>query len=821
MAQGNVATPFLDMRSFSREDSETFESEAPAPALGSPFVSVYELDGQPELFTPEQEAYAELVQELYDQEFDEALFELMVQARGLHEEQLVSGPQSVDSERVITQHFNQLIREAEAMVDGFAREFGDREVSTLTQNELEAFADRYTPSTSLAPEFEDFLGKWGKKLVKGVTSLAKKAGKFAVKVGLGPILATALAKVRTLVRPLLENVLRRAIGKLPEPLRPAAQQLAGRLLGRRPAAATQSPAPAPVAADAPTAAPTEPAAPAAPEDAGGAVQAPAGSDVTEIQQEFDRQLANLFMASDEVEMELEVARVRSDARRDAVPVYSDLDQARERFITELHELKEGEDPAPYIQNFLPAVLPALRLGVRLAGRGRVVGFLANFLAKMIRKLVDPATAPALSRAIVDAGLKLLTLEASPQDEAQAAASSVAATVEETVRRVSALPDYVLDNHELLEGFALEAFEQSAAANLPPVLSESVYRERPDLLEAQEVKTCWVMLPLRRRKRYKKCGRTFKVRISPYIADEIESFEGPLADYLHDQLGVEEGAEVEGEVELFETLPGTTLSDIARAESETSGVHADGAPNEAQLHPLTPRAAGLLFGQPRMGRHLPRGTHRRRIGVGQRLYRLSIPGRRLLTIIDRNGRQVLRRPGGLRVTFDCTKNEIRVCLFLGEVKAQRLAVRIRRQSHPGAIAAGFQKYVGRRLTPILRGERPARIRVIQPGLGPGDALMAALKQLPPQVSDALGAKLQEYLVGSFAEFVKTQPQKFTTAAEDTADGITIRFTIANPPGLPQLGKALLPSGPTTGLVEAVQGGAKPDVQVDVTPGHKCD
>jgi V8-like Glu-specific endopeptidase len=44
MAQGNVVTPFLDMRSFVREESEVFASEAPAPALESPFVSVYELE---------------------------------------------------------------------------------------------------------------------------------------------------------------------------------------------------------------------------------------------------------------------------------------------------------------------------------------------------------------------------------------------------------------------------------------------------------------------------------------------------------------------------------------------------------------------------------------------------------------------------------------------------------------------------------------------------------------------------------------------------------------------------------------------------------
>ena len=222
-----------------------------------------------------------------------------------------------------------------------------------------------------------------------------------------------------------------------------------------------------------------------------------------------------------------------------------------------------------------------------------MGFLTPFVTQVTTRLVDPAIAPALSRAIVDAGFKLMSLEVSPQDEARAAASAVAATVEETVRRVSALPDYVLDNQELLEGFALEAFEQAAAANLPPVLSEAVYRDRPDLLESSGIKTCWVMLPLRRRKRYKKCARVFKVRITPHMADEIESFSaarglpaGPVR--------CRGGAEVEAEVHLFETLPGTTLPDIAREESQTPGVPRIEAQvaSQLQLHPLTRRAAGL-------------------------------------------------------------------------------------------------------------------------------------------------------------------------------------------------------------------------------------
>ena len=106
MAQGNVTTPFLE------------------------------------------EGYSTLVQELYDEEFDEALFELMFEAtrvaRGTH-----GVEQSVEGERLLNQHFNQLIREAEATVTAFEREFGARDVSTLTEGELDAFAERYSPTTPL------------------------------------------------------------------------------------------------------------------------------------------------------------------------------------------------------------------------------------------------------------------------------------------------------------------------------------------------------------------------------------------------------------------------------------------------------------------------------------------------------------------------------------------------------------------------------------------------------------------------------------------------------------------------------------------------
>ena len=193
----------------------------------------------------------------------------------------------------------------------------------------------------------------------------------------------------------------------------------------------------------------------------------AASGVEAIQHEFNQQVADLLFATSEVKQDLEVSRAVSESQVATENPLGELDRAREQFIRELGQLKEGEDPTPLLEEFIPAVLPVLKLGLKLAGRKRVVNFLAKLVSKLIVKFVGPQYAAALSQAMVDAGLRLIHLETTPQDETQAAGSAVAGTVEDTVRRVAALPEYILDNQELLEAFALEAFEQAAAANCLP------------------------------------------------------------------------------------------------------------------------------------------------------------------------------------------------------------------------------------------------------------------------------------------------------------------------------------------------------------------
>jgi hypothetical protein len=799
MPAANSATPFLDFKSFVAEQSAPQDLESRVDlAVRSPFVSVYEtVEGEAALDDPVREAFSNLVNELHDEEFDEAFFELENFARGMYQDLLSSRYTQHEAERLVSQRFSQLAADSDNMVDAISREFAVRENERLTEGEVDFFFEHYSPPAQSEPVFENFLKgllKKGLKVVKGVASLALK----------GP-LGLVFNLLKKHFKSIIGKIVQRGIQKLPEPVRPAAQKLAEKLGFR-----TQEPAPAP-ASD---------AAAAAPEAAGSPVQPDASEDPSALQNEFDQQLAASVLVPNELELETELAHFR-DVSSTALPVFANLSEAREKFIQELQNLKPGESPEPYIQDFLPAILPVLRIAMRIYGRPNLVNKVAAVLAVLIRNLIGSEQATALSRAIVDAGLKLMNLEVGDQERPALAASAVASTVEETVSRVASLPDHILDNQELLEAYTLDAFEQAAAANLPAVLSEATYKQRPELLEAG-VNAAWLLLPLRGRKRYKKCSRIFKVRVTPYMAEQVESFEAtPLSDYLQDQLGLPEGTEVEAEVHLYETLPGTAAVDIAQSEDETPGLGAADEATLSQLHPLTAEAASTLFGKPGLGRPLPPGTTRFNLPAGLRLYHLAIPGRRPLIVPGVAGQRRVRRLFHVNLTIDIPKDQIVVCVFISEVKAQRIATRMRQQAHAGSLTVSFSRMVSRRLQRILHGALPKRLRIVHPGIPPGQTPASTLQKLPQMVPQVFVVKLHEWLVQGFSEFAKVQAQQFLAAAEDPSDGVTLKLTIEHPAGLRELAQALVEKAPGSKVAEALTQGAQPKVRTEVLPGHKCD
>ena len=76
--------PFLNISSFAVEEvtQEIFETSTPP---STPFLSLYESEETGGVIDPETEEYVQFLNELYDEEFDEALYGLVSEAASLYE----------------------------------------------------------------------------------------------------------------------------------------------------------------------------------------------------------------------------------------------------------------------------------------------------------------------------------------------------------------------------------------------------------------------------------------------------------------------------------------------------------------------------------------------------------------------------------------------------------------------------------------------------------------------------------------------------------------------------------------------------------------
>lgn len=780
------SSPFLEVRSFTEEELPTRVEESPMRAqTSSPFLAVYELEEGPGP-DPQAEAYVSFLNELYDEQFNQALSKLVDDAAAIYESNFADEQQDPhitgqEAERLLDQHFAPLVAEAETMIRTLAAELGERDQGTLSEDEVETIVDRYRPAGEMEPHFEQWLGGLKnafKKVVNTGLGLAKNAANAVARWGLGPI----LKKLVVLVSPMIKAVVARGIRKLPEGLQPVAKMLRDKLPFLKEL-----------------------------EDGNGtAPETTAASEVAEIQNEFDQRVANLMFAQTEAEQDLEVASaVDQRAAPDAYPV-AELERARERLVDGLEQLKEGEDPTPLVENFIPALLPVLKVALSIGGRQKVVNFMAPFVGNFIRRFVGPQYAPPLSKAIVDAGLRLLQLEAAPQSEFRPATSAVASTVEETVRRVAALPDYVLDNQELLEGAALEAFEQAAAANLPAVLPEDTYRKRPELREHRQ--GFWYRCGRRYKKRL---GSRLMVRVSPYKVAGLETFDGgTVGEALEEQYALAPGEELEGEVHLYEALPGMRLSDIVRGEQVIAKV--DGEDGYDQLHPLTRDAAALLLDQPELGRDAEGGTGDPTAPqVGQRFYYLELPGKRPLMTPAPGGRRHVRRRSHSQLVFHFPKNEIVARLYLSEIRSQEIAVKLRQHGHLGVVMERLRHSIARGVNRAFAAS-PGQLKIVHGAVIPGRPVNA-LSRLPSVVSQHLRGRVTEWVVKGLADHLQRHAQEFIRAAENTADGVTLVVRMENPPGFRELGDALKGKGISLATFRLPQG--EPTVRLSIRPGHR--
>lgn len=828
--QQTIESPFPSQQAFVNFEEDSSQSADDALLANSvfaetPFPSVFELENDTGSVDPETEEIVAFLNELDDEEFDDALYQVISEAEGLLQgrfEAEFADPmaKTIAGKRMMEAHVEPLARELELFLDGLAQELEQYDIETMAEAEFDELVDRYEPGNSqLSPAFENLFGGLRKKLKKavkrsfravkrGVSSAvrrgvqaAKTVGRYAVK-GLkgiaGGYLKTILKKLKRLVKPLLKRVLDGAINRMPSQYRPIARTLRDKLLRAKTLREFD-----------------------ALEDnfefQAGISQSPA--DISAIQREFDEQIAYLVYADDEDAQDAALAEYETQANQfTAENALDALDQARTRFIKEITELEEGADPAPIVENFVPALLPVLKLGIRLYGRSKVIRLLAKYVAKLIGRFVGKKYTPMLSSAIVDAGMRMIHLEASAEDETNAAGAAVAATVEDTVRQVAAMPEYLLDDEALLEGAILEAFEQAAAANLPPVLPETVYENRPELREASGVKGTWLMQPLRGRKRYKKFSRIFNVNISPHAVRKLKTFRGfPLRSFLRRRYRLSPGRKVKARVHLYETIPGTTLNDITTLENLGNGGNMQAHQGEPALHPLTSEAAGILLNEPGLGnRETPPSMNEPLTSdVGQRYYFLEILEAPAQALPVTTGKNKAARPSQFKLILDFSSDQIRAFIFMSEAQSQVMATKLRQRVAAGNVLPEIRKLIETGVKSALTAQANHLVKIIHGTIPPEQSRGLALKWLPPIILETMGAKLIEWLGQHIAQQLQKRHQEFITATENLEDGVTMIVKLSNPPGFASVAKLLRGEAVRIQKISFAEG--TPNVSSQIVPG----
>ena len=674
-APGAEAEAFAPLSPFSETfqpgEADTDGGGAPAGALPatvgmeSPFRSEYVGETTGTAPSRESAAFQTFVSSLYEAEFSEALYELAADAATVLQEQHGELPSEAPGEagQFLERYMAPLVTEAENQFGGLAERYAQYDIGSLSEAEVDRLFESLQPDWGhLSAASENLFGSlWkaaknvGRAVARGVKAGVAAVGKI---VPLGWI----FGKLKALIRPLLQRVIQFALNQLPAALQPAAQKLAARLFGSAPAT-TEAESWMNPGAEAPAA----------------EAELLAHPDPDSIQREFNTQLTGLFFAPGEAQEEELATGYGAGSAPETDQRLAGLSQARERFAREITQLTRGQDLTEQMEQFIPAVMTALRLGISVIGRQRVVGFLAKYLGQMVAPYVGQDTAGPLSSAIVSTGMKLIGLEA-PERELLAG-EAVANAVEGTIRRLAEQGEQVFEDQRVLEAATSEAFMQAAAESFPPGLIREQFHEVSGRIQ---VKGTWVLAPRGGRRRYKKYTQELDVTVTEQMARTVQSFGAmPLARFLRSRFAAT--PPVTMKAHLYEAVYGTKLSTIARAEKDVPGLGPGSVRGWRLFVPLTRQTAGILFGEPGLGRDTAAQfvISPRRITVGQRFVVLVPVGWRPTPIPAGSpagpvGQARLNpaRASEVNLTLDLPGNAATVFIYLNETDTQAAAASAR-------------------------------------------------------------------------------------------------------------------------------------------------
>jgi len=594
-----------------------------------------------------------------------------------------------------------------------------------------------------------------------------------------------LNKIKGLVKPLLEKVLRFAIGKLPKKLQPYAQSLAKKFLNLE-----------------------------ANESEDFEIQAP--NELEAIQAEFDHHIAQLVFSSNEEETNASVMNYESSLEMlDRTENYEtgsvnvpSLDAARERFIGELQNLKDGESPAPAIERFLPAVImalqPVIKIAIGLIGRQKIINFLAGLLAKLVSRYVPSNIAQPLAASIIDIGMKAIGFEVYETGKSDLAYEAIANTIQETIQNMNGLNENMLNDSEELTLNLLEAFEKAAADNFP---SQYIREE----LRPSKSKAVWISMPRTSPvKRYKKFTQVYDVTIDPQTASAIKTYRDlPLSNFLKDKYGLDPSKPVKAKVHVYQVLRGGRLSHISRFENLPL-LNANQVRAWVQLLPLTKQASSLLLKEPALGRDVDARSlaTRFRAQTGQRFYFLEIEGVRLR--IPHVKRTMHKLAGGaspasstesrsadVQAVVNFIRNEVRLNYFFSEEDAIAIVEKINRNDLVG-VGMKIRQSIKQVMHNMLMSNIVSKVKIIHEavpelylenfgGESEGFSITDVVgnlagKEVIKKLVEKLVDELSQMAYEAMGSLFKSRAAEFKKAQEQPQDGVTIKLIWKNVSGM---------------------------------------
>lgn len=788
-------TPFADIPVMREHTEQSISAEGfftnYLQEAESPFSRTYEATASSQILTPAGEEYINLLAELDDREFQETLYDMANEVedtwRNKVSNEIAMGSGYIPfANRQARDYFSPVIKETESMIDRVAQHFSGNNLADHSEASVETFFEtlefshgQYTPAQ------EQFFGKIFNKVKSVVKKGVDLAKKGIAAVGKLMPMNIVLNKIKGLIKPLLDKVLKFAIGKLPKNLQPHAQTLAKKFLNLE----TES-------------------------ENTGDVQSE--SELDAVQTELDNHMAQLVFSSGEAEADNAVMNYESSVENlERINNYetgysssASLDAAREQFINELKELQPGESPAPAIERFLPAAIialqPVIKIAISLIGRQKVINFLAGLLAKLVSKYVPANVAQPLAASIIDVGMSAIGFEVNETGKPDLAYEAIARTIEETIQKMSGLDEASLNDTERLSMHLLEAFEQAAANNFPP---QYIKEE----LRPTKQKAVWIGMPRNIPvKFYKKFTHIYDITIDPQTASGVTIFRSlPLANFLRDKYGLDTSKPIKARAHIYEITRGGRLSLIGKFE-KLPGLNAKQPKAWIQLLPLTKQAAALLLKEPSLGKdvdvkHL---ATRFKTIPGQRFYYLEIDGARLrIPPVNRsrhkhseNGQPLPAtesRSADIQGVINFIKAEIKLNYYFSEEDAKAVVEKLNKSDFLGA-AISIRQSVKNVLNDILVKNIASKVKIVheafpelylenindqQEQFAPLAALgKMAGKELIAKIIEKLVEKISTQAYEAVVNFFKARAAEFKEAQAQPQDGVTVKLTWQNIPGM---------------------------------------